>query len=82
MGVYKKNNSLYTSSKIKLDPLIYRGLINEIQDIYSIFLLNNGKMSAYLYITYSNKPHYYIFQEIMFQLIQKIINIIMKFFHL
>ena len=57
------NKSIYyaNSAQIKVKPLIYQGLINEIPDVDSLFLLSLGKMKKNLNITFSsNFPLLYL----------------------
>ena len=57
------NKSIYyaNSAQIKSKPLIYQGLINEIPDVDSLFLLRLGKMKENLNITFSsNFPLLYL----------------------
>ena len=57
------NKSIYyaNSAQIKVKPLIYQGLINEIPDVDSLFLLSSGKMKENLNISFSsNFPLLYL----------------------
>ena len=53
---YNKTIRYTHSSKIKLEPLVYQGLINGIPDVDSLFILTHGKISSNLNITFSNNP--------------------------
>ena len=55
------------SSKIKLKPLVYQGLINNIPDVDSLFLLTNVKKNKNLDISFSNNCPLLFFLEIIFQ---------------
>ena len=56
MNDYNKTIRYTHSSKVKLEPLIYQGLINEIPDVDSLFLLTSGKNNVNLNITFSKNP--------------------------